>query len=151
MNQGKAGMNQQIALFYFAYRSIIDIPETIVEKYSINRSHHRILFFIGNLPGLNINELLEILEVSKQALHKPLRELKVRNYVVDLPDEEDKRSKKLFLSEQGYILLNDLMALQYKQFESVFGSLEPEAKTIWNNVMRGFAEGRPGLSYLDSF
>lgn len=147
----KSEFNQQIALFYFAYRSIIDIPDAIVEAYHINRGHHRIVFFIGNLPGLNMNELLDILEVSKQALHKPLRELKERDYVIDMPDDRDKRIKRLYLTDSGQRLFDELMTAQYQQFETVFGQFDQHSKVIWKDVMKGFAKARPGLHYLDSF
>ncbi|WP_237163484.1 MarR family transcriptional regulator [Paenibacillus sp. BIHB 4019] len=150
VNNYGTDLSKQIALFYFAYRSIIEIPEEIVEAYQINRGHHRILFFIGSMPGLNVNELFHALEVSKQALHHPLRELKQRNYVVDMPDEKDKRSKRLFLTENGQQLFDELMAAQQAQFDTVFGQFDPQAKELWSHIMKGFAKDRPGLQYWDS-
>ena len=61
-------LQQAIELFYFAYRSFTAVPDQILQDKGLGRVHHRILYFVGRNPGLNINELLTILQVSKQAL-----------------------------------------------------------------------------------
>ena len=62
-------MNEALALFYFAYKTFTEKPDEIIKEYGIQRVHHRILFFIARFPGISVNELLSLLEISKQALH----------------------------------------------------------------------------------
>ncbi len=62
-------------LFFFAYRSFTARPDKFLDKKGFNRVHHRIIYFVGQNPGLSVNALLKILGVSKQALNAPLRQL----------------------------------------------------------------------------
>ena len=70
-----ARLQQAIELFYFAYRSFTAGPDRILLDKGLGRVHHRVLYFVGRNPRININELLQILGVSKQALNGPLRKL----------------------------------------------------------------------------
>lgn len=144
-------INKKVALFYFAYRSLIERPDQIAEKYHIQRMHHRILFFIGNLPGVSVNELLNILEVTKQALNAPLRQLKEKSYITTVSDEQDKRIKRLFLTENGSEVLDELTQAQTEQLEAIFSQFSCETIKNWVEVMEQFAKERPGSHYLDSF
>jgi len=67
---------RDLALFYFGYRAFIKQEDDLVLSYGIRQVHRRIIFFIGRLPGLTVNELLEVLDISKQALNGPMNNLK---------------------------------------------------------------------------
>ena len=69
----EAYLRQCIEAFYFGYREFTAQPDRILEDRGLNRVHHRILYFIGRNPGIGVGALLDILQVSKQALHAPLR------------------------------------------------------------------------------
>ena len=71
-------LNQALELFHFAFRAFTKEPDVMLERYGLQRVHHRILYFVGRNEGLSVNELLQILCVSKQALNAPLRMLKER-------------------------------------------------------------------------
>lgn len=139
---------KKIALFFFAYRSFNEKPDIIAEKYNIQRVHHRLLFFIGNLPGLSINELLTLLEVTKQAVNGPLRQLKDKKYIITDTDESDKRIKRLFLTESGKQLLDELTEVQIEQMESIFNQLGKEHEDSWIKVMEAYAVERPNSKYF---
>ena len=72
---GDKRLLQAMELLYFGYRAFTAGPDRILQDKGLGRVHHRILYFVGRNPGLNINELLSILDVSKQALNAPLRKL----------------------------------------------------------------------------
>ncbi|MBW7475838.1 MarR family transcriptional regulator [Paenibacillus oenotherae] len=141
---------KKIALFFFAYRSLNEKPDRIAEKYAIQRVHHRILFFIGHLPGLSVNELLTILEVTKQALNVPLRQLREKNYITTDSDPHDKRIKRLHLTGSGSELLQELTAVQMEQLQAIIDKVGASHIAAWTKVMEEYAEERPGSKYLDS-
>ena len=60
---------------YFSYRAFTKEPDKLLAKRGLNRVHHRVLYFVGRNPGIAVNELLTILDVSKQALNQPMRQL----------------------------------------------------------------------------
>ena len=65
---------ESIEAFYFAYRQFTAGPDKVLGRKGLNRVHHRILYFIGRKPGVGVGELLDTLQVSKQALNAPLRQ-----------------------------------------------------------------------------
>ena len=67
---------------YFGYRAFIKQEDDLVLSYGIRQVHRRIIFFIGRLPGLTVNELLEVLDISKQALNGPMNDLKEKELVL---------------------------------------------------------------------
>ena len=70
-----AQLRQAIEYLYYAYRSFTERPDKILDKRGLGRVHHRILYFVGRNPGTTVNALLSTLQVSKQALNAPLRQL----------------------------------------------------------------------------
>lgn len=141
---------KKIALFFFAYRSFNEKPDMIAEKYDIQRVHHRILFFVGHFPGLSVNELLAILEVTKQALNAPLRHLKEKGCIITDADPRDKRVKRLFLTDSGSQLLQKLTKVQMEQLQAIIDKVGDAHIDAWTKVMEEFAIERPGSKYLDS-
>src|SRR6185436_9885583 len=83
-------LREAIELFYFAYRTFTNGPDHMLDERGLGRVHHRILYFVGRNPQIAINALLEILDVSKQALHAPLRALLEARLVVMQADEHDR-------------------------------------------------------------
>jgi len=137
------------ALFYFAYRSFKEKPDLVAEKYGIQRVHHRILFFIAQIPGVNVNQLLTVLEVTKQSLNLPLRQLKDKGYIVTVSPEEDKRIKQLYLTDSGKDLLKELSKGQIEQMEEIFSILGKDYEEKWTTVMQEYAKIRPGVKLLN--
>lgn len=123
-------MNQALALFYFAYKTFTEKPDEIIKEYGIQRVHHRILFFIARFPGLSINELLSLLEISKQALHGPLRQLLEKGLIESKEAEHDRRVKQLVLTTEGAELERKLSDVQREQMSSIFQNLVKHVKRI---------------------
>ncbi|MBP0724441.1 MarR family transcriptional regulator [Bacillus sp. RG28] len=140
---------KKIALFYFAYRSLTEKPDQVAEKYGIQRVHHRILFFIAQIPGVSVNQLLTVLEVTKQSLNLPLRQLKDKGYIVTISPEEDKRIKQHYLTDSGKDLLKELSKVQIDQMEEIFSILGKDYEEKWTTVMEEYAKIRPGVKLLN--
>ncbi len=127
---------QAIELFYFAYRSFTTMPDRILQDLGLGRVHHRILYFVGRNPGLNINELLQILSVSKQALNAPLRRLTELGLIDVETAQHDRRVKQLCLSKQGVKLEGRLTKSQVEHLQRAFDHCGPAATDAWMQVMQ---------------
>ena len=134
-------LREAIELFYFAYRAFTDGPDHILEERGLGRVHHRILYFVGRNPLITVNALLEILDVSKQALHAPLRQLVEAQLVVMQADEKDRRYKRLMLTADGKKLEARLTGAQMKLLGGVFASTGDRAQSAWKTVMRELSQG----------
>lgn len=148
MNAEEQKLNEVLMLFYFAYRTFTEKPDQMIEKYGIQRVHHRILFFIARIPGITVNELFTVLEVSKQALNVPLRQLHEKGFITAEHAEFDKRYKQLFLTEKGKQLEQDLSKVQKGQMKEIFSSLGGNHQEAWMNVMEELSKMRPGRNQL---
>jgi DNA-binding MarR family transcriptional regulator len=132
-------LREAIELFYFAYRAFTGGPDDVLTARGLGRVHHRILYFVGRNPQIAVNALLEILAVSKQALHAPLRQLVEEKLIVVRADEHDRRFKRLGLTAEGKKLEAQLTGAQMKLLNAVFTAAGSEAEASWKTVMRVMA------------
>ena len=128
-------LREAIELIFFSYRSFTRGPDLILEKRGLNRTHHRILYFVGREPALSVNDLLNVLEISKQALHSPLRQLLAMNLVSSSKSRSDGRVKELRLTSAGKKLEARLTGTQLLQLAEVFGHAGPDAEKAWRKTM----------------
>lgn len=137
-------LDEILTLFYFAYKTFTEEPDQILAKYGIQRMHHRIIFFVARFPGLSINELLTLLEISKQALHAPLRSLIEKGLITSKASKQDLRVKQLTLTKEGKELERELSRVQKNKMEEIFGELGEEHRSSWIKVMEKLASSRVG-------
>lgn len=126
---------EAIELFYFAYRSFTAGPDQILQSQGLGRAHHRILYFVSRNPHISINELLKILQVSKQALNLPLRKLIELELVSSQVSETDRRIKQLILSKRGRALESKLTSTQLQHLETAFSGNKNSSLKNWKELM----------------
>ncbi len=136
----EAQLREAIELLFFSYRAFTRGPDQILAKRGLNRMHHRILYFVGREPGLSVNELLNVLEISKQALHMPLRQLVSMNLISNDKSQLDGRVRELRLSASGRRLEARLTGTQLLQLENVFSAAGRKSEGEWRDTMRLLAE-----------
>jgi DNA-binding MarR family transcriptional regulator len=126
---------EAIERLYFGYRALTEQPDRILEKKGLGRVHHRILYFVGRSPNTTVNALLETLNVSKQALNAPLRQLIEMGLVSITTAEHDRRVRQLVLTRKGEQLEAQLTGTQMAQLQAVFDEAGSEAQAGWHRVM----------------
>lgn len=126
---------EAIELFYFSYRSFTAGPDQILQNQGLSRAHHRILYFVSRNPHISINELLKILQVSKQALNLPLRKLIELGLVTSQLSENDRRIKQLVLSKRGQALEGKLTNTQLQHLETAFTGSKSSSLKNWKELM----------------
>jgi DNA-binding MarR family transcriptional regulator len=126
---------QAIESFYFAYRAFTAGPDRILQEKGLGRVHHRILYFVGRNPRININELLAILGVSKQALNAPLRKLIELGLIEVQTGSHDRRVKELQLSKTGAKLEARLTQTQMEHLHRAFARGGEVAVQGWQQIM----------------
>jgi DNA-binding MarR family transcriptional regulator len=136
-------LNEALEALHFAFRAVVAKPDAVLAEHGLSRVHHRILYFVGRNPGLSVNELLAILNVSKQSLNAPLRQLIDQELVAWAPDPADRRIKRLRLAKKGAKLEEILSGDQRLRFERAFRKVGKESEAAWRKVMRLLAENKP--------
>ncbi|NMG01675.1 MarR family winged helix-turn-helix transcriptional regulator [Azoarcus taiwanensis] len=128
-----------IERFYFAYRAFTAGADRLLEAQGLGRVHHRILYFVGRNPGISVGALIDTLGVSKQALNAPLRALIERELVFAESDAEDRRVRRMSLTEAGRALEAQLTEIQADLLDRAFGESGAKATEGWHAVMRRLA------------
>jgi DNA-binding MarR family transcriptional regulator len=147
LNPPGGSVDETIALFYLGYRAGVAGPGRVLDKLGFGRPHHRILYVVARQPGIAIAGLIDMLAVSRQALHRPLRDLVAQGYVAQKPSPTNRRLALLTLTAKGAALESKLTDLQYQAFAKAFAAVGPEAEQQWKAVMRALAEQvRPAFS-----
>jgi len=101
--------------------------------------HHRILYFIRSRKTVSVAELIDILRVTRQGLHRPLRQLIDLGYVDWEPDEQNRRVHMLHLTARGLALEARVSGLQKDLLKNAFRSVGSEKEEGWRSVMANLA------------
>ena len=107
-----------IEMMFFSYRDFISGPDKILENIKFGRAHHRIIYFVGRRPDITIKDLLSILQITKQSLSRVLNQLVKDKYIL-VSTGEDKRTKKLCLTQKGLNLEEKLSKIQIDKIKSI--------------------------------
>lgn len=135
-------LNEALEALHFAFRAVVAKPDAVLAEHGLSRVHHRILYFVGRNPGLSVNALLAILNVSKQSLNAPLRQLMDQGLIETAPDPADRRIKRLRLAKKGAKLENILSGDQRQRFMRAFREAGKESEVGWRKIMRLLAEDK---------
>ena len=128
-------LNRALEAMHFGFRAMTYKPDQRLAELGLTRIHHRILYFIARNPGCSINELLAIMRISKQYLHRPLKKLVSLEYVRQRSDSMDGRIRRLSLSTTGKKLEHELSEVQRRRFAEIFAATGPVAEKHWHRVM----------------
>lgn len=126
-----------VELFYFAYRDFTCDPDTILSQYGFGRAHHRVLHFVHRNPGLKVAQLLEILKITKQSLARVLKQLIDEGFIVQRAGDEDRRERRLYVSNKGARLTEKLTDIQVKRVESALAKAGPGAEAMTRRFLFG--------------
>jgi len=101
-----------VELLFFAYRDFTGEADAVLAELGFGRAHHRVLHFVNRNPGLRVADLLGILKITKQSLARVLKQLVDQGYIVQAAGEQDRRERRLALTQKGMELAGRLVTLQ---------------------------------------
>lgn len=133
-------LRHDVEALYFGYRAFTALPDRALADRGLGRAHHRILYFVQRQPNISMSDLLGLLKVTKQAIHRPLKELESLGLLAVTPDAEDKRARRLAVTASGAQLEAELTGAQVRLLESVFTDFDATAQSHWRAIMTRLAE-----------
>ncbi len=133
-------LRKGIEAMFFAYRGFTADPDRILQDYAYGRAHHRAIHFINRSPGTTVNNLLNILGVTKQSLNRVLRALIEDGLVESRIGTRDKRERHLFLTEIGAALERELSDAQRERMRAAYRQAGPEAVTGFRTVLEAMMD-----------
>ena len=132
LNEGE--IRKIIELMFFSYRDFTSGPDKVLEKINFGRAHHRVIYFVGKKKNLTIKELLTILKITKQSLSRVLNQLVKEKYII-LSIGEDRRTKKLSLSNKGAELEKQLSEIQINKIYNVIKNFDEQDINSFKRVL----------------
>ncbi|MCJ7874249.1 MarR family transcriptional regulator [Marinovum sp. 2_MG-2023] len=140
-------LRQGIEAMFFAYRGFTADPDRILQDQSYGRAHHRAVHFINCAPGTTVNNLLNILGVTKQSLNRVLRTLIADGLVESRVGRSDKRERHLYLTEEGKALEAQLSDAQRARMRSAYRKVGPEAVAGFRQVLEAMMDSDMRRNY----
>lgn len=140
-------LRQGSEAMFFAYRGFTADPDRILADMAYGRAHHRAIHFIGGAPGTTVNNLLNILGVTKQSLNRVLRTLIADGLVLSKVGRNDKRERHLHLTEEGRALEQQLSNAQRARLRAAFREAGPEAVAGFRTVLEAMMDPEMRASY----
>lgn len=128
-------LRRGIEAMFFAYRGFTADPDRILGDMEYGRAHHRALHFINRTPGTTVNNLLNILGVTKQSLNRVLRTLIEDGLVSSRVGMQDRRERHLQLTEAGRTLEKELSEAQRGRMRAAYRDAGPEAVAGFRKVL----------------
>src|SRR5262249_4815854 len=132
-------LRQGIELLFYAYRDFTAEPDAILARYGFGRAHHRVIYFVGRYPGINVSELLGILRITKQSLSRVLGQLVREGFIVQ-PPGQDRRARLLELAEKGFQLERELTQTQRIRIAGAYREAGAEAVEGSRKVLLGMTD-----------
>ena len=141
-------LRQGMELLFFAYRDFTGEPDQILAGYGFGRAHHRVIYFVGRHPGINVSELLAILRITKQSLSRVLGQLVREGFITQRPGPRDRRQRLLELTDKGHALERELSENQRARIARAYREAGAEAVEGFRMVLRNLIdeEDRPRFS-----
>ncbi|MDG2244520.1 MAG: MarR family transcriptional regulator [Rhodospirillaceae bacterium] len=133
-------LRQGIELLFFAYRDFTAEGDTILSKQKFGRAHHRVIYFVGQYPGMSVSNLLDILSITKQSLSRVLRQLVDEGYIDQQPGTRDRRQRLLTLTAKGKELEQLLTSEQRARIAAAYKNAGADAVEGFRKVMLGIME-----------
>jgi len=133
-------LRKGIEAMFFAYRGFTADPDRILVEKGYGRAHHRALHFINRSPGTTVNNLLNVLGVTKQSLNRVLRALVDDGLVESQVGQRDRRERHLRLTPQGEALERALSDAQRARMRAAYKAAGPEAVRGFRSVLEAMMD-----------
>ena len=135
-------LRYSIELMFFAYRDFTTEADTMLASCDLGRAHHRVIYFVGRNPGINVSDLLAILNITKQSLSRVLSHLITDDYIHQEQGTTDKRQRLLSLTDKGKTLEHDVTMIQRRRFAQAFKSVSTNDVTGFISVMEAMLDDK---------
>jgi len=138
----EAPLDEAMELMHFAFRQVIEAPDRALAERGYSRLHHRILYVAAHNPGIVVGDVVGLLGVTKQALHRPIRQLCDADFMTIEQGDDDRRTRSLRLTRKGRRFERRLAHMQHRIFRKAFEDAGAAAVTGWRQVMDHIGQSR---------
>lgn len=102
---------------------------------NIGTSEYECLHYISKNNGMNQEKLRSFLNIDKSAVARMVANLEEKGYVYRLQDEDDKRAKKLFITDKAVDIKNISSSVESFFYEWLLEDIDQGEKNIFLKVL----------------
>jgi DNA-binding MarR family transcriptional regulator len=124
-------------LLFIAARDVSAQGARALDDAQLGRAHARAMHFIARNPGLSVAELLGFLKVTKQSLNRVLNDLLKDGLVERKTGMQDRRTRRLQLTEAGQVLADAIWQAQRPLLVAAFKLAGQDAVNGFRKVLMG--------------
>lgn len=100
---------------------ILDVLE---QRYQLSEGKLQVMIILhNNAEGMYPSDLAEFAGVSRATISVMLRRMQRDQLVYSMPDKDDKRAKRIRLTEAGRKFMNDILPEHYLRITKLIGKL----------------------------
>ena len=136
-------LNADVWLFHIAFRALTKLPDAELARHGLSRIHNRILFVIAQAGEIAVGDIADRLEISRQALHGPMRQLREEGLIDSSPSSHNRTVQLVSLTAEGRRLEHTLNDVQRKHLRLAFASAGKVGAAGWKRVMLAISEIAP--------
>lgn len=125
METNFAGRSLGKSISYLA-RSIRWIVDFELECAGVGSGTYQFIKAVHAAPGINQNELSDITRVDKATVAKGIARLEAAGYLTRLPDHQDRRVRRLYLTDAGERVMPEVFAALRLVTDICTAGLTPE-------------------------
>ena len=132
-------LRRGLELHFFAHLNLAGDADRQMAEMSFGRTHHRILYFVKQKPGITVGEMLSVLRVSHQNIQRALSGMIRQGFIEQKTSMHDRRQRQLYATESGTVLFNQLTERQFQRISRAYRAAGPEAvngfwKVLWHMI-----------------
>lgn len=139
-------LNRDIWLFHIAFRQLVKMPDRLLAERGLSRVHHRLLWVIARSGEVSVRDLLDRLEISRQAVHLPMQQLRRAGLVTSRRSEVNRTVHLISLTPAGAEVEKALNEVQREHLRVALESAGQAGEKGWRGVMGAVAELLPAAT-----
>ncbi|WP_170984247.1 MarR family winged helix-turn-helix transcriptional regulator [Rhodoligotrophos defluvii] len=120
-------LQRGLELHFFAHLNLAEDANRQLAALDMGRTHHRILYFTVQTPGITVGELTSLLRVTHQAIQRPMGDLVRGGYIQQQMSSVDRRQRQLFSTPKGLALFEQLSQRQFERLARAYEKAGSEA------------------------
>lgn len=109
--------------------------QALLDKTGIYPGQPPLLFALFKKDGRNQKELADILKVKPATINVTIKRLEKTGFILRKSDEKDQRVTRIFLTEKGKSICNELIKINKQIEEEYFYSFTVEEKVLLRRLL----------------
>jgi len=107
-----------------------------LEEHNIGQGQFMYLLELYIEDGRNQEELAEVLKIDKGTTARAIKKLEENGFVRRQKDENDKRSNRVYLTEEGKVVKNDIFFILNQWDEKMSEQLNKEERELMIKLLK---------------